>query len=117
MPRRIQPGAETLGAAGAVSFLFTADSLPDNPTDFVASPRKVRPLPKIMSVNNTSRHRDCAALEAREPDQAPDSAALELHGLMETLFATGLCVSEPETRPKLITVHDDRLFSLWGKGA
>jgi integrase/recombinase XerD len=100
-------------------FLFTEGFRRDDPTGLIASPRKERPLPKIMAVNETGRLLDRAAAEAREPEQAPGSAlaALRLHALVETLYATGLRVSELVALPRSVAARDDRFFVVRGKGS
>ncbi|MBE7184833.1 MAG: site-specific tyrosine recombinase XerD [Methylobacterium mesophilicum] len=99
-------------------FLYTENILADDPTGTLASPRKDRPLPKTMSENETGRLIERAAIEAREPEQAPggEAQALRLHALVELLYATGLRVTELVGLPATVARRDERFFVVRGKG-
>jgi integrase/recombinase XerD len=95
-------------------FLFSENLRGDDPTATLDSPAKSKTLPKIMSSSAVSALLDRAALEAR---QAPDSlAALRLHALVETLYATGLRVSELVALPVSVARQSAELFIVRGKG-
>lgn len=96
-------------------FLYTEGIRPDDPTSVIDAPKKQKPLPKIMSVENISRLLDRAALEASEPIDR--IKALRLHALLETLYATGLRVSELVSLPRSVVRSDDRFLIVLGKGA
>lgn len=72
-------------------FLYAENHRRDDPTATIDSPRKARPLPKTLSVDDVGRMLDLAEQEATE---GGDFAALRLYALVETLYATGLRVSE-----------------------
>jgi integrase/recombinase XerD len=72
-------------------FLYAEGHRGDDPTATVDSPRKGRPLPKTLSVDDVGRMLDLADAEARAE---PNLLTLRLHALVETLYATGLRVSE-----------------------
>lgn len=99
-------------------FLYTENLRPDDPTGTLSSPKRDRPLPRIMSVAETGRLIDRAAAEAAEPAQSPSgrAAALRLHALVEVLYATGLRVSELVALPASVAARDDRFFVVRGKG-
>ncbi|WP_375143757.1 tyrosine recombinase [Acuticoccus sp. MNP-M23] len=71
-------------------FHYSEGARNDNPGALVAGPRKSKPLPKILSVDEVSRLLETAAgaAERREP------GALRRHALIELLYAAGLRVTE-----------------------
>ena len=68
-------------------FLYAEGVRPDDPSAAIDSPRRARPLPKILSESEVDR-----LLVASR--QAPAPEGLRLVALMEVLYATGLRVSE-----------------------
>ena len=99
-------------------FLYSEGHRQDDPTGIVDAPKKQKPLPKIMSVDNVSRLLDRAALEANEATQPGDRIkTLRLHALLETLYATGLRVSELVGLPVRVARTDHRFLLVRGKGA
>jgi integrase/recombinase XerD len=97
-------------------FLYAEGLRGDDPTGTLDSPKKGRPLPKVMSEAETGRLLDRAAREAADPEQADRLAALRLHALVEVLYATGLRVSELVGLPVTVAQRDDRFFMVRGKG-
>ncbi|MCB1381977.1 MAG: site-specific tyrosine recombinase XerD [Notoacmeibacter sp.] len=95
-------------------FLYAEGRRPDDPASTLDSPKKDRSLPKILSVADVGRLLDLAASEAREPG-AP-AGTLRMHALIETLYATGLRVSELVALPVSVARRDDRFFMVRGKG-
>ena len=89
----------------------------DDPTGTASAPRRTASLPKILSEAETGRLLDLAAAEAANPPPgiAP-AAAVRLHALVETLYATGLRVSELVALPISVALRDDRFFMVRGKG-
>ncbi|PYE89041.1 site-specific tyrosine recombinase XerD [Phyllobacterium leguminum] len=101
-------------------FLFTEGFRQDDPTGILDAPKKERPLPKIMSEDAVGRLLDRAKLEADEPDAAPGADTLRatrLHALIETLYATGMRVSELVSLPVTVARSDHRFLLIRGKGA
>ncbi|WP_343313043.1 site-specific tyrosine recombinase XerD [Brucella sp. BE17] len=99
-------------------FLYAEGYRKDDPTGIIDAPKKQKPLPKIMSVENVTRLLDRAALEAIEPsDPGERIKALRLHALIETLYATGLRVSELVSLPASVARTDHRFLMVRGKGA
>lgn len=99
-------------------FLYAEGLRTDDPTAIIDSPRKAASLPKVMSQNVTTSLLDRAALEASSVEHAPSGLylALRLHALVETLYATGLRVSELVSLPMRVALRDDRFFVVRGKG-
>jgi len=97
-------------------FLYAEGLRTDDPTGTLDSPRKGRPLPKIMSEDTTGRLLDRAAAEAGDPADGNALAASRLHALVEVLYATGLRVSELVSLPLAVAMRDERFFIVRGKG-
>jgi len=93
-------------------FLYSEGLRPDDPSGPVDSPKKARPLPKILSEAETGRLLDHATLSAASGEMA----ALRMHALIEVLYATGLRVSELVSLPVGVAMRDERFFIIRGKG-
>lgn len=100
-------------------FLYAEGLRQDDPTGTVDAPRRGRPLPKVMSEEETGRLLDRAATEAAEPSLSPSGrlSAVRLHALVEVLYATGLRVSELVALPVAVARRDERFFTVRGKGS
>ncbi len=99
-------------------FLYSEGYRQDDPTGTVDAPKKQKPLPKIMSVESVTKLLDRAALEASEAGGPGESIkALRLHALLETLYATGLRVSELVGLPVTVARTDHRFLLVRGKGS
>jgi integrase/recombinase XerD len=98
-------------------FLFSEGRRGDDPTSTVASPRLKRPLPKIMSVEEVGRLIARARAEAHSVDaKGPNGlAAVRMLALLETIYATGMRVSELVSLPAS-AASAVRFFSITGKG-
>jgi len=94
-------------------FLYAEGLRGDDPTGTLDSPRKGRPLPKVLGVEEAGRLIDRAAADAG----GDDPKALRLHAMVEALYATGLRVSELVTLPLSVAQRDERFFVVRGKGA
>lgn len=75
-------------------FLHGDGIVADNPASVIESPRRSRPLPKLMDQDQVARLLDCAGARAAKARKGVRFRALRLHCLMELLYATGLRVSE-----------------------
>ena len=93
-------------------FLYAEGLRTDDPTGPLDSPRKRAALPKTMSVEDVTRLLEQAAREAG------DNAArtLRMQAMVETLYATGLRVSELVALPLTVATRDERFFIVRGKG-
>ncbi len=99
-------------------FLYAEGYRQDDPTSTIDAPKKQKPLPKIMSVDHVTRLLDRAAQEAVETQEPGERIrALRLHALIETLYATGLRVSELVSLPVSVARTDHRFLMVRGKGS
>lgn len=90
-------------------FLLDEDIRTDDPTSAVESPKRARPLPKIVTETQTQSLIDAAAgLEGAE--------ALRLLCIVELLYASGLRVSELVTLPLASVSGERRTIMVKGKG-
>jgi integrase/recombinase XerD len=94
-------------------FLYAEGHRGDDPTATVDSPRKARSLPKTLSVDDVGRMLDLAEEEARS---GPNLLTLRLNALVETLYATGLRVSELVSLPATAARADRDHILIKGKG-
>lgn len=93
-------------------FLYAEGMRGDDPTGPLDSPRKRQALPKTMSVDDVTALLERAAHEAG--DNAPRT--LRMAAMVETLYATGLRVSELVALPLTVATRDERFFIVRGKG-
>jgi integrase/recombinase XerD len=98
-------------------FLLGEGLRADDPCSAVDSPRLGRPLPKILSLAEVETLLETAknASETAEEGTAR-RRALRLYAALETLYATGLRVSELIALPRNVLTADDRVLTVRGKG-
>ncbi len=96
-------------------FLYTEGLRGDDPTGILDSPKKGRPLPKIMSVADVTKLLAQAQKEA-ETDEPGQLARIRMHLLLELLYATGMRVSELVSLPATVLRHEGRFLMIRGKG-
>ena len=90
-------------------FLLAEGVRPDDPCSVVDSPRRGRPLPKVVSEAEV-------ALLLAVARRRRGADGLRLVALMELLYATGLRVSELVGLPIRAMARDGRLLTVRGKG-
>jgi integrase/recombinase XerD len=96
-------------------FLYAEGHRSDDPTAIVDGPKRQRSLPKTLDVDAVGKMLDLAEEAAKaEPDTA--SAAKRLHAMVETLYSTGLRVSELVALPETAARADRQYILLKGKG-
>ncbi len=93
-------------------FLYRDGVRPDNPASIIESPRQTRPLPKALSEKHVDDLLDCAQAMATPYD----GYGLRLHAIVETLYATGLRISELVSLPKSAIGPDTTMIMVVGKG-
>lgn len=97
-------------------FLFSENLRGDDPTSVIASPKAGRPLPKVLSVEAVERLVETARQEAGAPaTPAKRRSALRMLALLETLYATGMRVSELVSLPRS-AARAERFLTIMGKG-
>lgn len=103
---------------GFHKFLYAEGIAGADPSAPVAGPRRGRPLPKVLSVDEVDRLLAAAQQAAALPDQAPGPArrARRMACLLELLYATGLRVSELVALPRSAASSDTRILMVKGKG-
>ncbi|MCB1507349.1 MAG: site-specific integrase, partial [Hyphomicrobiaceae bacterium] len=99
-------------------FLYSEGLIASDPTEIVASPKKRRALPKVLSVDEVGLLLDTAALEARREglSDAARLRALRLTTLLELLYATGMRVSELVSLPASAARSERPGLIIRGKG-
>jgi integrase/recombinase XerD len=90
-------------------FLHAEDYRPDDPTAVVDSPRRGRPLPKVLSEAEVDRLLSAARAVG-------DAAGDRLVAMLELLYATGLRVSELVGLPLNAVIGDRQVLLVTGKG-
>lgn len=98
-------------------FLLAEGLRADDPCSAIDSPKLGRPLPKILSLAEVETLLETAK---RAADTASEGTArrraLRLYAALETLYATGLRVSELIGLPRNVLGADDRVLTVKGKG-
>ena len=99
-------------------FLYAEGVRDDDPTATLDAPKKARPLPRTMREDAVSVLLARAETEKREAegDARAHAAACRRHALAETLYATGLRVSELVALPVTVALRAERFFIVRGKG-
>jgi integrase/recombinase XerD len=98
-------------------FLLAEGMRSDDPSSAIDSPRLRRPLPKILSLEEVETLLKTASDASREVAKGTaQRRALRLYALLETLYATGMRVSELITLPRAVLTADDRVITIKGKG-
>jgi integrase/recombinase XerD len=98
-------------------FLLAEGMRSDDPSSAIDSPRLGRPLPKILSLEEVETLLKTASDASREAaNGAAQRRALRLYALLETLYATGMRVSELLALPRAVLAVDDRVLTIKGKG-
>ena len=89
----------------------------DDPTSAIDSPKLGRPLPKLLSFDEVERLLETAAEGvAQAGEGSAKRRALRINALIETLYATGLRVSELLGLQRAVLIGDDRVLTIKGKG-
>lgn len=100
-------------------FLYAEGRRADDPTTRVDRPRTRRPLPKVLSVDEVGRLMDAVAAAAAEPveDAAEALRRVRFSAMLETLYASGLRVSELVALPAGAIREGTAAVTVRGKGA
>lgn len=93
-------------------FLYREGLRDDNPAKNIESPRQPVKLPKTLSDAEVERLLDTAEMKT----QRGKLKALRAHALLETLYATGLRISELVSLPRRSVGPDTSMILVRGKG-
>ncbi|WP_371864075.1 site-specific tyrosine recombinase XerD [Ciceribacter naphthalenivorans] len=96
-------------------FLYAEGLRGDDPTATLDSPKKARPLPKFLSVEQVGKLLSLAEQETNRPGPGRLSR-LRLLALLELLYATGMRVSELVSLPAKVLTQEGRFLVVRGKG-
>jgi len=97
-------------------FLVGEGVIAEDPAHGLAGPKKSRALPKTLSVADVDRLIEAARRRTDITEGRDHVRALRLHALIETLYATGLRVTELVTLPRSVLAGDGRVLTVKGKG-
>src|SRR5262245_38329998 len=97
-------------------FLVNEGVVPEDPAHGLAGPKLSRALPKTLSVAEVDRLIEAARRRTEHAKGREHVRALRLHALIETLYATGLGVTELVTLPRSVLSGDGRVLTIKGKG-
>jgi integrase/recombinase XerD len=97
-------------------FLVGEGLVAEDPTLGIHGPKQGRPLPKTLSVAEVDRLIAVAWRRTQTAHGRDRVRALRLHALLETLYATGLRVTELITLPRSVLADDGRILTVKGKG-
>ncbi len=98
-------------------FLLGEGLCKSDPCSAVDSPRLGRPLPKILSLAEVETLLQTAKDASENAEEGIGRRrALRLYAALETLYATGLRVSELIALPRNVLTADDRVLTVKGKG-
>jgi integrase/recombinase XerD len=100
-------------------FLYIEGHAAADPAATAAGPRRVRPAPKVLSVEDVDRLLAAAEGDARRDHASPLAKlrATRMHFLLELLYASGLRVSELVALPRSAARSRERYLVVRGKGA
>jgi len=99
-------------------FLYAEDHRKDDPAAVLEGPRRGRPLPKMLTVEQVTRLLDTAHAAVQKADigAAERLRASRLVCLLEVLYATGLRVSELVALPATAARAEGDVIVVRGKG-
>jgi integrase/recombinase XerD len=97
-------------------FLYGDGISTGNPATIIAAPRRGRPLPKFLSIEEMRRLLETAEGRAKKLKGKERLKALRLHALVELLYATGLRVSELVTLKRAAALGKEAFLTVRGKG-
>jgi integrase/recombinase XerD len=97
-------------------FLYAEGRRRDDPAAVLEGPKRARPLPKTLTLAEVDRLLRAAASSDPDAPLRERLRAARLACLLETLYATGLRVSELVALPMTAARHDARVIVVRGKG-
>jgi integrase/recombinase XerD len=99
-------------------FLYAEGKRSDDPAAVLEGPKRGRALPKVLTIAEVDRLLAKARADAENAEQPPAARlrAARLLCLLETVYATGLRVSELVALPASAARRDQRMLVVRGKG-
>jgi integrase/recombinase XerD len=97
-------------------FLYGEGLRKDDPAAVLEGPKRTRPLPKTLTLAEVDRLLSTAATSAADAPLRERVRVARLSCLLETLYATGLRVSELVALPMSAARRDARVIVVRGKG-
>ncbi len=99
-------------------FLYAEGKRTDDPAAVLEGPKRGRPLPKVLSIAEVDRLLKLAHADVEDSKLSPSAhlRAARLLCLLETVYATGLRVSELVALPASAARRDQRMLVVRGKG-
>lgn len=99
-------------------FLYAEGRRPDDPAAVLEGPKRGRSIPKVLSIADVDRLLTQARNDVEDEKIAPAARlrAARLLCLLETVYATGLRVSELVALPASAAKRDQRMIVVRGKG-
>jgi integrase/recombinase XerD len=97
-------------------FLYGEGLRKDDPAAVLEGPKRSRPLPKTLTLAEVDRLLSTAAASAADAPLRERVRAARVFCLLETLYATGLRVSELVALPMSAARRDARVIVVRGKG-
>jgi integrase/recombinase XerD len=99
-------------------FIYAEGHRSDDPAASIEGPKRGRRLPKVLSISEVDGLLETARATAEEATRTLGERirAMRLHCLIETLYATGLRVSELVALPVSAAKRDERMIIVRGKG-
>ncbi len=97
-------------------FLVAEEIIAEDPARNVDGPRRERPLPKTLTVEQVDRLLNVASRQIDGAKGAQKLQAVRLYCLLEILYATGLRVSELVSLQRIALTGDDFTLPIKGKG-
>jgi len=99
-------------------FLYAEGKRSDDPAAVLEGPKRGRSLPKVLSIEEVDRLLAQARKGMNDDKQSPSQRlrAARLTCLLETVYATGLRVSELVTLPAAAARRDQSMLVVRGKG-
>ena len=99
-------------------FLYAEGKRADDPAAVLEGPKRGRPLPKVLSIAEVDALLAQARVHAEDQKNPPAQRlrAARLLCLLETVYATGLRVSELVALPASAARRDQRMLVVRGKG-
>lgn len=96
-------------------FMMTEGHLDNNPASGIEGPKRERPLPKTLSIQEVDKLLEIAKNKAHYARGANRLRSTRLYCLLEVLYATGLRASELVALPRSAINGDEQVLTIKGK--